>query len=332
MKRDFLNSQVAFLGLAITLFAVFVPAAVQADSTSDSNWNVASNALAKHVVAGGGLPTGSFSLDARSYDTLGPHGPGSTSTNSGFYKLKANHAASTAETTDPGALFDPKARGSINWGPGFWTSEGSYAKIDDGPNQNSTAAESAYANAFVLDPQFYSIKFDSNFKPEIDFSLTISAGATLIAQGTSGVWSTASLSGSYFTSVLAGPLWGFSWSADSNQPNSSDFQFWSNPLLGLDDNAISSEFLADVTDAFGTHTLNQDFTVSVALFPTLPKGQWDLTFSTGGFDDYYAAASAPGETPEPSSLLLVGSGVLGLGGFLRRRWLAQELAIRQISN
>lgn len=93
-------------------------------------------------------------------------------------------ADAAGPTNDPGLRYNPQARPQISWGPGFWDSQGSYAKIAAGPKPDSTLPETALAIAFVTDPQYYSVTFDPAFQPEVDFSLTIQAGATLVATST----------------------------------------------------------------------------------------------------------------------------------------------------
>lgn len=54
----------------------------------------------------------------------------------------------------------------------------------------------------------------------------------------------------------------------------------------------------------------------------------DITDPNGvaniGFDAEVDAASIVGPVPEPSSLLMLGSGAIGIGGLLRKRWLARS--------
>ena len=145
------------------------------------------NSTARHIVAGGGLPTGTEPDSTVSPTTAGARmgGAGATVTGGGGYATGCPPCADAAgPTNDPGLRYNPQARPQISWGPGFWDSQGSYAKIAAGPKPDSTLPETALAIAFVTDPQYYSVTFDPAFQPEVDFSLTIQAGATLVATST----------------------------------------------------------------------------------------------------------------------------------------------------
>ena len=173
------------------------------------------------------------------------------------------------------------------------------------------------AIAFVTDPQYYSVTFDPAFQPEVDFSLTIQAGATLVATSTTaGESSSSMLSGTFDTSLLSGDLFSYSWGADSADPNQSFFQFTSNPALGLNDALIESTFNSLVSDSGGTHTLTQAFSVDVALFPVLPTGSSTLDYSTGGEEEFEASAAI---APEPRMFWLLGAGLIALAKMKMRK-------------
>jgi hypothetical protein len=186
-----------------------------------------------------------------------------------------------------------------------------------GPVPNSTLPETALAIAFVTDPQHYSVTFDSAFRPQIDFTLSINAGASLTATGSNpGETSSSMFAGTFGTSLLAGDLWSFSWTADSAHPSESVFHFSSNPVLGLNDASIEGSFNSVLSDSGGTHTLMNSFSVTGSLFPTLQPGSSTLNYSTGGETTLEANAAI---APEPEAFWLLGAGLAGLAAMRRRR-------------
>jgi hypothetical protein len=91
-------------------------------------------------------------------------------------------------------------------------------------------------------------------------------------------------------------------------PGNLMIQFHSNPALGWNDAAIISMLLSDFSFAGDTATL------------TTPL---DLSFSLNSTQSYslsYAVeAEAAASTPEPSTTLLIGAGLIGVGLLFRRR-------------
>jgi len=286
------------------------------------------NSTARHAAAAGG-PTGTYDLDGKSSDSRGTNGSGagaSVSTGGAYAACPPTCADAAGPTKDPGLRYDPQARPQISWGPGFWDSGGSYAKISKGPVPDSTLPETALAIAFVTDPQYFAVTFDSAFRPQIDFSLSILAGASLTATSASpGEMSSSMFAGTFDTSLLAGDLWSFSWTADSAHPSESVFHFSSNPALGLNDASIESTFNSLLSDSGGTHTLTSSFNVSGTLFPALPPGSFSLDYSTGGETTLEANAAI---APEPEAFWLLGAGLASLAV---RRFLGRRLITAQMS-
>jgi hypothetical protein len=91
-------------------------------------------------------------------------------------------------------------------------------------------------------------------------------------------------------------------------PGNLSIQFHSNPALGWNDAAIMSMLLSDFSFSGDTATLTTPF---------------DLSFSLNSTQSYslsYAVqAEAAASTPEPSTTLLIGAGLLGVGLLFRRR-------------
>jgi PEP-CTERM motif len=91
-------------------------------------------------------------------------------------------------------------------------------------------------------------------------------------------------------------------------PGNLMIQFHSNPALGWNDAAIMSMVLSDFSFSGDTATLTTPF---------------DLSFSLNSTQSYslsYAVeAEAAASTPEPSTTLLVGAGLIGVGLLFRRR-------------
>jgi PEP-CTERM motif len=194
-----------------------------------------------------------------------------------------------------------------------WNSTGSSATMTD---NKAKASETYEARSFVKDPMTLSLQPGSNavtFGLDLGTSMSLQIDPHIPANE---FWS-ASLSGYADTSLNnLGMLWSWSWSIDSKNPTDAVFAFHSNPLLGLNDTAIDGEFnsLAMYDGSTGLHSLSSPFSVSVDV-NVLP-GQDSYTF--GGEQNIDIQG---GVAPEPNSLLLLGSGILGLAGVLRKRLL-----------
>ena len=84
--------------------------------------------------------------------------------------------------------------------------------------------------------------------------------------------------------------------------------FYSNPLLGLSDSAIAASIELTLSQYGGSFP----FDLSVAQF-TIPDIQPGETLA---LDMTWSGSAST--TPEPTSLLLVGSGIVGMSGLMRR--------------
>jgi hypothetical protein len=96
--------------------------------------------------------------------------------------------------------------------------------------------------------------------------------------------------------------------------------------------------LADLSDSYnliqGNYWVDQAFTLPPSLYSAISGGSWSITFklkeNTGGTDYLYLDKSVlsgqytPSEqtspVPEPATMLLLGSGLIGLAGFARRKF------------
>jgi hypothetical protein len=208
----------------------------------------------------------------------------------------------------PGGDMRPEARAVMAYAPMTWNTRESYASVLPlGPSPVGIVDATAEAH----DPASYTVTFDLQFKPEVRLSTTLEAGLGLIATTVApGQISSSQIFGSFVSDlVIDETLWTFDWSADSKNPGASSFFFTSNPLLGLDDVAITNLFLSKVSSFGGTHVLTDDFTIEVVV-PVFVSDNPTVSYSFGSDVHYNAHA-----TPEPTVLGLLVLGV-GLG---RRR-------------
>jgi len=60
------------------------------------------------------------------------------------------------------------------------------------------------------------------------------------------------------------------------------------------------------------------YTVSLVLVNDAGFGNGSIAFNDGGSTDISYSSSSP--TPEPSSIMLLGSGAIGVAGLLRRKF------------
>jgi hypothetical protein len=307
---------------AHSIFAVTCAFALTATAHGDTIFQTTANGKitdglntpsASHVVTAGGT----YHLRDKAFDSNAPSPHQPEQTNEGQYTNEDGgaHAELAHET---GSEFEAKAQAYIGWDTKNWESKSSFATVKpvDSPAGKS---ETAKALASVTDPRTFQIALDPSGMPLfLNFSFSIGAGAMLGLTTGPGYTASASMSGSYQNSLIPGDMWSFSWSADSAHPGSSDFTFYSNPALGLDDAAIQSAFNAMVSGSGGQFSLTQDFTVSAQIAaPTLP-GQSVFTFSMGGETDYNADASVV-TAPEPNYSLLLGLILVCGPAILRRR-------------
>jgi hypothetical protein len=96
------------------------------------------------------------------------------------------------------------------------------------------------------------------------------------------------------------------------------------PAVGFGSNTTRGSVLDTLDNAFGTYDLTTaigPITDTSFIRPDLPNGTTGglLTIVSAGDSTFTATLGAT--TPEPSSILLFGSGILGLAGVLRRKLL-----------
>lgn len=129
--------------------------------------------------------------------------------------------------------------------------------------------------------------------------------------------------GSYY--VVAGPVG----SPGSLSQTFSDvagrnytFSFW---FASVGDNPSSFSAMWDNNTVLSLTNPNTGSNWTEFTFSETGTGSDSITFNFQdnpgwiGLDNVSVSGSAPGTVPEPSSLLLLGSGVLGLGGVIRRK-------------
>lgn len=158
--------------------------------------------------------------------------------------------------------------------------------------------EAAYANAFTLDPNTYEVGPDDD---STQFCIAFDAGLSITAFSDPDLPDSsarASITGfmdtthqrDLMTTEPLGRLFTYSWSTSSADPSASLFSFTSNPLLGLDDAAIMSEFMNavqfDPTDGF---TLGTGIVIWSAPIPASPG----YIYEVGGETQYHAEAAVP---------------------------------------
>lgn len=263
------------------------------------------------------MPTGALYIFATAEDTIG--GPDSRQA-TGNYATGSSLEAGLAVSTGP--LFEPDSMARIrwNWDPGnagsggqwYWTSEGSFAHMHpgDGSPLPPNVVEEARSVAYSADPNTYVGQWAPFETDTLTYTLTFEAGLTLDVSGsTTG---SARISGDAHSSLIGGNLWTYDWSAG---PTGGGFSFWSNPVLGLDDGAISSAFLSMLSTSAGVSTLPSDFSVSATL-NVAADADGHISITTGGGTRY--ETEDQGSVPAPGSLALLALGGL-VAGRRRRR-------------
>jgi hypothetical protein len=299
------------LAITATLAAGLSASASTIDTVSAASGGTTTG-LGTHDIT---IAGGTWGVKAHAYDSDGTQGvddPVGGGAKTGVYTPLGSAQAGTV--TDTGTYLTASALAQITWNSKQWSSNQDLTSTGLGPSFATVASvgtetyagsEVANSKAAVHDPRSFSITFAAGERPEIDFVLTISAGTQLTSLGGTGLTSSSSITGDTMSGLFAADLFDFSWSADSAHPNSSIFTFSSNPILGLNDALIGNQFLSDITDAAGVHTLTSDFTITGAYFPVLPAGSNTVNFTLGG-DTYYNADAAVTGTPEPATFFLTG--------------------------
>jgi hypothetical protein len=108
-------------------------------------------------------------------------------------------------------------------------------------------------------------------------------------------------------------LFSLSINMSSTTPGQVGVNFTSNPLLGLNDAAITSELLSGFQYNSGTYSFDPTGEAINATF-TVPDGVSEVTVSTGMDDESQASIDI---VPEPSTVALLGIGAVSL---LAREW------------
>jgi hypothetical protein len=252
------------------------------------------------VVPGGLSPTGSVTLlEARARVNLVPSvatKPPPAMPYSGPFPQSAGPVSVV------GVKYVPSAFSQINVTAGIggykWDSTGSYATRT---KNGATAVETYLARAIIKDP----MQFDGILEnDEVTFEMELGTDASILVDletDPSESW-TAEMTGYDETDLNGlGSLWSWSWSVDSGQPDTATFSFVSNPLLGLDDIAISNLFssLATYDSVSGLHSLTSSFVVSATV--SVAAGQ--DSFSFGGEE---IALLQGASVPEPATISLMG--------------------------
>jgi hypothetical protein len=215
------------------------------------------------------------------------------------------------DASDTGTVYNPTAHALITYTKDNWSSEGSTANLNP---TKMKADEQAKAYAKIRDPwHFDPIPVDDL----VTFAFTLMAG-TYVQAATDGPdsWGTASFSSDFSVSGL-GDMWTLSWGIDSSKPGVPNVSFVSNPILGLNDTLIRSNFLGLLNGdaASGSSTLQNTFSFSYQFL--IPAN------TTPQFSEQMAIDVAGGTTviPEPSplSFLSIGGTLIGASVLSRVR-------------
>jgi len=199
---------------------------------------------------------GTWKVSASANDSNGTHPK--TKSNSGSY-TNTDGSGTSGENTDTGKRFEAKSEGYISWNGKTWASKGTGSLTSSASvtviDASQKVSEGASARATVTDPRTFMFTFAPDDPHSLLFSLLIEGGTALQTMTVPGLMSSASLSGNDQTSLLSSDLWDFSWSADSLHPDTSTFEFHSNPALGLNDSALEAAFQSLVTGGSGRFSL-----------------------------------------------------------------------------
>jgi PEP-CTERM motif len=175
----------------------------------------------------------------------------------------------------------------------------------------------AHADTFTYD-------FTYNGVGTYDTSVNASGTGTFTYTSTLGS-TTAALTGFTFMNTLTSPSLGSSTYSYSGLTDVAGSSVVVNATTGLLANTtISTDYLLGTDAALGTvrFVLNYSPVVFDSTADSNGTGSYLQAFTTGGGTVTFAPTVA--STPEPSSLILLGTGILGLAGTVRRKFLSQS--------
>lgn len=275
---------------------------------------VDSAGVVRNHTTGGTRGGGFYSIFAEAYDNRAiPQGD--SDLKAGAYPAPPFTNSTRVVSAVGGAIYTPSAQAQINtFTRSFlglvltdgWDSTGSYATIGRNGPTGTNPAEFARANSRVNDPNSYEVL---SGQESVTFSLVFGAGTRLSASADEFEMSSASISGNQDTSLLLpylgsgnGNLFNFGWSLSSASPGSTQFMFTSNPALGLNDVAIRSEFMSNISSSGGGFALMDDFVIQATI-----SAAAGTVYTYGGLTDYSAEISA---VPAPGAVALGGLGLL----------------------
>jgi hypothetical protein len=270
------------------------------------------NAPGVNAPRGGPLPpaNGTYTLTAFAHDSLvAPDVTNKTPPTKYVINPQNPNQTDQKDADANGVAFDAYSLAQINYSrAGGWNSNGSYASVcgpvsaaNPGGNKancgNNPNGENAKATATVTDPwSFAAQSADLTFEQIVTFS----DGLSLEAFATGADFAAAGIIAEETTDLdNLGMLWELIWSTDSTHPGVSEVTFWSNPILGLDDAAITSSFdlLLSGDPTTGLSMLTQTFSFDYQL--TIPAN----TVAEFSSSVMYGADGSTG-APEPSTFLM----------------------------
>ncbi|MGI0117870.1 PEP-CTERM sorting domain-containing protein [Zooshikella sp. RANM57] len=300
MKKIRYNLAYSILAFFVLPSGSLLSTQVQADVISKSNGNITQNSLGNH---NRNPKQGTYRLKAIAEVTPPVNSPDQGPINPNYTAVPAptpgtpNPSNSdNLSNTDSEQRLKADSDAKIQYNNAIWTSKGSTATVTL-VNTPKNVDESGKARAEVSDPWFWeAIDVDES----IMFTETWEAGTSITAFNDEGGEASASLQANFSTDLDdLGELWRFSWSTDAKTPGVSLLDIVTNPILGLNDLLLETNFLSLVSSdpLTGVSTLTADFSFSYSLIiPANETPTW-----TG---DHILEATAT-TIPEPSTYTLL---------------------------